>query len=894
MKRKLKFAFFFLICLLQTLTGNSQAIDSHLPLDPGSLYYVDARVMDSNSWCKVAWNWNNGFPLELVYDDGEADDLFVFTNPGSLNAVRFTPTSYPCRVAGGQIYVGDGSFPGPFLGTDLRLLIFDDQGEDGLPGNVLDSMTITVDNYDWIEFEGFNVIISGGDFYLAMKQLNPAPDAAPVGVDYDNPVNNRSYTKFLDNPWELSAFQDFMMRAWITGTEPDPSTYTIDRFSDFDPNGSPLLGIITPLDTTGIHIYHDYAWDTLADGWYAYGVKEHYEGGGASDYVISNIAGHFDSIACIPPSCFYQADTGSMPIIICPPLDSTGNVPFNFLGYYIYLDGEEIEVLSPGAVSYQPDCTSPCKRDYGITAVYDLSPFGFPGEYVESEEIHTDYIIRYGTSLPFLENWNYGNFETNNWSVDSTNWSISGLTGHPVPSATFTWDPIQTDYELSLESYPLLADSLFNGLIWLDFEIKLSAFLFTGEEKMFVQVWNWEDQVWNTVDSITNADGSFDWMAEHIDITAYALGQLFKVRFQATGANSLDIVGWYIDNIHVYRVCKAPKDLYDPNTQMGGIEMSWMDPFDFEQWLHWDDGTNYNAFGTGNSVEFDVAARWTPSQLSQFQNGILKEVAFFPNEPAATYSIRIWQGAGAANLILEAPVSDPNIGQWNYAFLHDSLEIDITQELWIGYHVNTTAGYPAGYDNGPANDGFGNMINLGGWKTMLQIDPELNYNWNIYALIHWSEPAKHPDKYAIYRKDDNGTEYSLIGYSGDEFYWDTTVCPPIGWYCYQVTSLYIMDGDTCESGPSNEFCDGCIGIGENDERVDFSIYPNPARDNISIESSETVEVLLLYNYDGRMIFRKEPDEKSFDLSVRDYPEGVYLLRAETSGGIVSRKIVVMR
>ena len=72
-----------------------------------------------------------------------------------------------------------------------------------------------------------------------------------------------------------------------------------------------------------------------------------------------------------------------------------------------------------------------------------------------------------GFPLPFLEQWNLGTFETNNWSIDGENWSINWQEGQPGPSAEFTWDPIQTDYQVALESYPLLADSLTEGQIWL-------------------------------------------------------------------------------------------------------------------------------------------------------------------------------------------------------------------------------------------------------------------------------------------------------------------------------------------------------------------------------------------------------------------------------------------
>ena len=155
-------------------------------------------------------------------DDGEADDYFIYASAGSMNAVKFTPTGYPATVIGGQIYVGDGSFPGPFIGTMFSIAIFDDDGANGLPGTMLDSNAVTVNNYGWVSFDWLSATIEDGSFYLAMIQTAPAPFSAPIGVDTDNPTYFRSYSYFQGAPgWVLSPLQDFMIRAWVDGPEGD-------------------------------------------------------------------------------------------------------------------------------------------------------------------------------------------------------------------------------------------------------------------------------------------------------------------------------------------------------------------------------------------------------------------------------------------------------------------------------------------------------------------------------------------------------------------------------------------------------------------------------------------------------------------------------------------------
>ena len=45
------------------------------------------------------------------------------------------------------------------------------------------------------------------------------------------------------------------------------------------------------------------------------------------------------------------------------------------------------------------------------------------------------------------------------------------------------------------------------------------------------------------------------------NIKAQAMDKVFKIRFHAMGVNSINILGWFVDNIHVYRSCDAATDL---------------------------------------------------------------------------------------------------------------------------------------------------------------------------------------------------------------------------------------------------------------------------------------------------------------------------------------------
>jgi hypothetical protein len=427
------------------------------------------------------------------------------------------------------------------------------------------------------------------------------------------------------------------------------------------------------------------------------------------------------------------------------------------------------------------------------------------------------------------------------------------------------------------------------GQIYLDFDIKLDNVLPTGTESMLIQVWNWESQVWATADTLSNIDGSFDWMAEHIDITPMAMGQIFKIRFLAQGENSVNLLSWFIDNILVYRACNPPENL-EAHLDWEGMHLSWEKPADIgfeDQWIRWDDGIS--DISIGGPLEFSVAARWTPAQLIDYEGALLTEIAFVPGEETAIYKVRVWVGEYAANLVVDQEVLTPVVGQWNNITLTTPVPVDVTQELWVGYYIYSPTGYPASVDDGPAIDGYGNMMYFGKWWTLLEVNPALDYNWNIQAYL---EPGVISDSaaiYAIYRSDD-GNPYFLRDFSDQNYYLDDSLY--LGIWCYYVTALYINEADTCESSSSNEACE-FMGINEKIPGYGLNIFPIPSQDFIRIESTEEIKFISLYNSYGKLMLKKKVDDRQVEIPVAAYPAGVYMVRVETGKEVVSRKVMVV-
>jgi hypothetical protein len=277
-------------------------------------------------------------------------------------------------------------------------------------------------------------------------------------------------------------------------------------------------------------------------------------------------------------------------------------------------------------------------------------------------------------------------------------------------------------------------------------------------------------------------------------------------------------------------------------------------------------------------------------------------------ELSCYYDVRIWTGTGAQNLELSQPYN-PVIGQWNVVTLDQPFLIDTDQELWIGYHVNTVTGYPAGLDHGPAIDGYGNMMNWGGWQTLLEINPALDYNWCIKAHVstidnkrmtlspNGNNNLKHVDTrdlmgYNIYRKIGLDGYYELIDYyTGGACVFDAI---PDDWNCFMVSAVWSGEYDECESDFSNESC-AMISVGINDPcagNPGISLYPNPSKNLVMISSSEIIKTITVYDISGKIIKDISCEDNNITLQTTGIPGGLYLVKIETESKISFHKLVI--
>ncbi|HPI85666.1 MAG TPA: T9SS type A sorting domain-containing protein [Bacteroidales bacterium] len=593
------------------------------------------------------------------------------------------------------------------------------------------------------------------------------------------------------------------------------------------------------------------------------------------------------------------------------------SVPDNLLGFNLYKNGEFLDYIdytAPDSCGYVDPISSSEYYEgsvlkYEVNAVYDMTPYGFPGETEESLPEGPAEIILfiYWFELDFLEDWSAGNFDDNAWYITDSNWTVSQDIGNKAPCAVFMPAAPITDYEATLESYHFLELSA-HELI-LEYDVSLSSVNPTGNEKLQVQVFDGTNRSWNTVKTFTNAEGSFDWRKDSLDIAgAFNTGRL-RIRFNATGVNSSDISYWAVDNIALTRICPAPDSIETtliPSSE-DSVQVTWAEPTPpIAEWRQWDDGVPANGIGFGTSKDswFNFAIRWTPELLIELKGASITAVGFIPYDVSACFKIALWSGDDPVPFYTQA-AGNLNALQWGVFQLDTPQKIDITKDLYVGYQISTYCDYPISVDNGPAVDSLGNLFRFGNgdqWTTLLEINPEFNWNLNIKAFFE-RDGIQYESFYRVYRGID-GSEPELITETIENELIDP-VGSGTGMYCYKVQTLFY---NGCESEFSPESCVLITKIPfiEEVETGTVKIYPNPASEVLYIESPEKIESVSIFDCRGITIEQssnrtgeqtngrtgEQARDHVLKIPLNGLAPGLYLVRVETGGGVVARKVVV--
>jgi len=148
-------------------------------------------------------------------------------------------------------------------------------------------------------------------------------------------------------------------------------------------------------------------------------------------------------------------------------------------------------------------------------------------------------------------------------------------------------------------------------------------------------------------------------------------------------------------------------------------------------------------------------------------------------------------------------------------------------------------------------------------------------------------------------------DYSTAENAGSTYEWTVSGGEiTMGEGTYQITVLWgepgsgTVDltetvGDNCV-GTAETFevtVDDCIGIEENGEN-DLRIYPNPATDQLNIQSELTIKSIKLMDMTGKEILKLQLHSTKHQINTSHLNSGIYLLLIETEKSVSNKRIVI--
>jgi len=630
-----------------------------------------------------------------------------------------------------------------------------------------------------------------------------------------------------------------------------------------------------------------------------------------------------------------------------------GGTPVGLIGYNIYRDDAFIHYNPhPDSITYYDYNLDPGTYDYEVKAKYDLTTYGFPGQFGESlgntagEKTVT---LNCGAPLPFLEEWTLGTFAFQNWAPTG-HWSMNTGIGNPAPSADFTWQPAIANYSQPLTSEIIDASPWNCATIWLDFDLKLIDQNNTGDEKLTVDIFY--NGSWHQKLEVTN-NGSTNWVPKHLDISAVK-GKAFRIRFVANGVNSGDMLHWYVDNIHAYGIC-TPATAVTATQSQFTTTLTWVAPecvgtiptvlVKLFQWSGTPDNGYYQNYNMAYGVVYD---------LSAYPDAAANKIDFHHASWGVTgiwqYNIHVVDWTTFTELAMVGPISTTGDDKWENDVLLGNVAGVGGKMLGIMLEPlsnSPTDAYPCFSADNVGPDGvsvFGTLpdyssfgpsgigdflqnlwIEIPADDKMELVQPRKVYVNELQALANTRTASSVQNTpaylftnqtgiansnidadssvlmgYNVYRTDETGVgPYTKLNASPVTAltYVDTYPSTLIaGTFKYYVTSLYNNSEDNtplCES--SSDTVSVTFPATSVNELTSgqIMIYPNPANEVVNIKSDYTITAVDVMNYVGQTVYtNRNVDSKTAKLNVTTFKVGVYFVKVSTLEGIRTVKITV--
>lgn len=84
-----------------------------------------------------------------------------------------------------------------------------------------------------------------------------------------------------------------------------------------------------------------------------------------------------------------------------------------------------------------------------------------------------------------------------------------------------------------------------------------------------------------------------------------------------------------------------------------------------------------------------------------------------------------------------------------------------------------------------------------------------------------------------------------------------------------------------------------LDAGLNNENINLSMYPNPAKTELSIQAESNIQLINIYNTNGKIVKTNGGlNTTSTTISINELPSGIYMIYTSTSQGVNISKLIV--
>ncbi|MEZ4778905.1 MAG: T9SS type A sorting domain-containing protein [Flavobacteriaceae bacterium] len=219
-----------------------------------------------------------------------------------------------------------------------------------------------------------------------------------------------------------------------------------------------------------------------------------------------------------------------------------------------------------------------------------------------------------------------------------------------------------------------------------------------------------------------------------------------------------------------------------------------------------------------------------------------------------------------------------------------TVDYDLKSTALLGFSTNATAGLDEGYDSRCLATVVALYTQLEDGTEQLGIQSREDFNKNIKVPMGFSTQVDGKQEYEISIANLEGTD--LI--ASTIYLWDTEE--------KIITNLnnnaYLFSAEKGNhSGrfmvlfSKGSFKNSTLGIA-NTEIENVTIFPNPTEGVLNISAPKSqIEEITIFDVQGRIIERTNPNYDSATLNISKYKSSVYFIQIKTEQGLVTRRIV---